>query len=201
MDLAAWLHNLYLFATVFGVGVTAVDSLGILGEHHAAGSHAAHDTGEISTDHSADTMGHGSLILMRYVRLAVYFALGFGPLGLMATATGFGSLGSLLWAVPGGGIAMGLARAFFRWQQQDIDSTVRDHELLAERALVLVSLSHTSMGRVRITLGQSIVERFALAEEPGEAFRTDDMVEVVRVTDECVYVRQAEGPWSRQERY
>jgi len=96
---------------------------------------------------------------------------------------------------------MALARAFFRWQQHDIDSTVRDHELLAERALVLVSLSHTSMGRVRITLGQSMVERFALAEEPGEAFRTDDVVEVVRVTDECVYVRRAEGPLLRQERW
>jgi membrane protein implicated in regulation of membrane protease activity len=175
--------------------------LGIFGEPHETGAHAGDDVEDVAADHSAETTGHGSLILLRYVRLAVYFTLGFGPLGLVATGIGFGSLGSLLWAVPCGGIAMALARAFFRWQQRDIDSTVHDHELLAERALVLVSLSYTSMGRVRVTLGQSVVERYALAEEPGETFRADDVVEVVRVTDDCVYVRRAEGPLSRQQRW
>jgi len=49
------------------------------------------------------------------------------------------------------------------------------------------------MGKVRVLIGQIIVERYALAEDAWESFRTDDLVEIVRVTDECVYVRRSEG--------
>jgi hypothetical protein len=197
MDIAAWLHGFYLFTTVFGVGVTAVDMLGILGEGHHTGDHV----GDTAADHNGDDHGHGPLILLRYLRMAVYFALGFGPLGLVAMTTGTGILGSLAWAVPGGIVTAGLARAFLRWQQRDVDSSVQDHELLAERALVLVPLSHRNMGRIRVRVGQSVVERYALAEDEGESFRTAEVVEVVRVTDECVYVRRAEGPLSRDVRW
>jgi hypothetical protein len=35
------------------------------------------------------------------------------------------------------------------------------------------------------------MERYALAEDEWETFNTDDLAEIVRVTDECVYVRRA----------
>jgi membrane protein implicated in regulation of membrane protease activity len=205
MDIPAWLQNLYLFTTVFGVGVTAVDMLGILGEGHNAhdGDAAGGDGDAEATSHEGDhENGHTPLLFMlRYLRLVVYFSLGFGPLGLVAGSTGAGFVGSLAWSIPGGLVSAALARAFFRWQQHDVDSSVQDYELLAEPARVLVPLSHQAMGRVRIRVGQSVVERYALAEDAGETFRTDDVVEVVRVTDACVYVRRAEGrlsldaPW------
>jgi membrane protein implicated in regulation of membrane protease activity len=176
-----------------GIGVTTVDMLGLLGEgtEHAGGhagdhSHAGHENGQNGS--------HTPLLsVLRYVRMGVYFLLGFGPLGLVAQAAGIGGLASLIWAVPGGIAAAWLARAFFRFQQRDLDSTVRDEDLLFERARVIVPLSRTTMGKVRIKLGQAIVERYALAEDEEEGFRTDEVVEIVRVEDDCVYVRRSEG--------
>jgi membrane protein implicated in regulation of membrane protease activity len=194
MDLASWLHGFYLFSTVFGVGVTAVDMLGLLDTGHGNGDSNG------GTDHTGDAGGHVPLLsILRYLRMLVYFSLGFGPLGLVAEATGAGVLGSLAWAVPGGLVAALLARAFFRFQQHDVDSSVRQEELLFERAHVIVSMSHQDMGKVRLRLGQAVVERYALAEDASDAFRTDDVVEIVRVTDNCVYVRRAEGPLSLDE--
>jgi hypothetical protein len=193
MSFASWLHGLYLFTTVFGVGVTVVDMLGILGvgEHH--GNHG----GDTHGQEGEDASGHVPfLLVVRYLRTMVYFSLGFGPLGLMAEAAGAGVLRSLAWAVPGGVVAALLARAFWRWQQHDVDSSVREHELLLERARVIVPLSSQHMGRIRLKVGQVVVERYALAEDEWESFRTDDVVEIVRVTEECVYVRRAEGSLS-----
>jgi membrane protein implicated in regulation of membrane protease activity len=197
MTFAPWLHGLYLFTTVFGVGVTVVDMLGILGH---GSHHGDHDVGAHHGDHDSSTPAgeHADgyvpfLLVLRYLRTMVYFSLGFGPLGLMAEATGSSVAGSLAWAVPGGLAAAWLAGVFFRWQRHDVDSTVQAHELLAERARVIVPLSSTAMGRVRLKVGQSVIERYALAEDDWESLRTNDVVEVVRVTDECVYVRRAIG--------
>ncbi len=188
MDWASWLHGIYIFTTVCSVGITAVDMLGLLG------------TGEGDSDTNAGTDGetgvgeHGPLLsMLGYLRTGIYFCLGFGPLGLVAGATGAGMLGSLAWAVPGGVAAAFLARLFFRFQQHDLDSSIQEQELLLEHARVLVPLSSTDMGKVRVKMGQAVVERYALAEDAWDAFRTDEMVEIVRTTDECVYVRRAEG--------
>jgi hypothetical protein len=75
MVLQAWLDGLYFFATVFGVGVTAVDMLGILGNggHHAHGAQGDH--GHVAHD----GVHHGAhvplLSILRYLRMGVYFAL------------------------------------------------------------------------------------------------------------------------------
>jgi hypothetical protein len=187
----SWLHGLYLFMTVFSVGVMAVDMLGLFGTGESDS-----DSTDLSTDDaSADDASAGAagpfLSILRYLRIGIYFALGFGPVGLMAEWTGAGILGSLAWAVPGGAISAYLARLFFRFQQQDIDSRVRESELLLERAQVIVPLSNTNMGKVRIKMGQLVMERYALAEDEWETFNVDDQAEIVRVTDECVYVRRA----------
>lgn len=185
MPLASWLHGLYVFTAVFGVGVTVVDMLGILGpgDDENGGADAGADTG----------MAGSVLSILRYFRTIVYFSLGFGPLGLMAEWSGSGALGSLVWAVPGGLVAAVLARVFFRWQHQDIDSSVTEEELLFARGRVIVPLSHRDMGRVRVRMGPVVVERYALAEDEIETFRTDDPVEIVRVTGDCVYVRRLEA--------
>ncbi|MCZ6874880.1 MAG: hypothetical protein O7G88_15350 [bacterium] len=182
MNLISWLHGLYLFTSIFGIGVMAIDMLGLLG------------TGEGDADGAADGGGHMPVLsVLRYLRLAVYFSLGFGPLGLVAEATGSGGLWSLLWSVPGGVAAGILARLFFRFQQDDIDSSVQEDDLLLERGRVIVPLSSQNMGKVRVKMGQIVVERYALAEDEWESLQTDEVVEIVRVTDDCVYVRRSEG--------
>jgi membrane protein implicated in regulation of membrane protease activity len=195
VDWTSWLHGLYLFASVFSIGVVAIDMLGLLGSGEGdSHADADHDTG----DHDAGD--HAPLLsVLRYLRLGIYFSLGFGPLGLIAEATGAGGLGSLAWAVPGGIVAAWLARAFFRFQQHDVDSSIQEETLLLERGRVIVPLSSTNMGKVRVRLGQIVVERYALAEDAWETFRTNDVVEIVRISDDCVYVRRAEGSVSLDE--
>jgi hypothetical protein len=189
--MVSWLHGLYLFMTVFSVGVIAVDMLGLFGTGESES-----DTGDASADHtSADHTSAGAagslLSMLRYVRIGTYFALGVGPVGLVAEWTGASVLGSLAWAVPGGVISAYLARLFFRFQQHDVNSQVLESELLLERAQIIVPLSSTNMGKVRIKMGQLVMERYALAEDEWETFTVDDQAEIVRVTDECVYVRRA----------
>lgn len=192
----SWLHGLYLFTTVFSVGVIAVDMLGLLGTGDSDSDAGDLSAGDLSADDaSADDTSAGSAVpllsVLRYLRIGIYFALGFGPVGLVAEWTGASLLGSLAWAAPGGVISAYLARLFFRFQQHDVDSRVRESELLLERAQVTVPLSSLNMGKVRIKMGQLVMERYALAEDEWETFNVDDQAEIVRVTDECVYVRRA----------
>lgn len=190
MNWTSWLHGLYLFTAVFSIGVVAVDMLGLLG--------SGEGDGDTDADHGAGD--HAPLLsVLRYLRSGIYFCLGFGPLGLIAEATGAGGLGSLAWAVPGGVAAAWLAYVFFRFQQHDVDSSIKEEALLLERGRVIVPLSNTHMGKVRVRMGQIVVERYALAEDAWETFRTNDVIEIVRITDDCVYVRRAEGSVSLDE--
>jgi membrane protein implicated in regulation of membrane protease activity len=222
-----WLRGIYWFTTVFGVGVTLVDMLGLLGHHagHAhdggdhGGSHHGGHAGEShdgthghpgSHDSAAHDHGSGETLLsvLFYLRMAVYFSFGFGPIGLIAAGMGRGSLESVLWAVPGGIAAAILARAIFRFQQEDVDSSIRDDDLLFETATVTVSITGGNMGKVRLRVGQIVAERYALAADRNDTFRPDDRVQIVEVTEGCVYVRRLdelnppEGPseTSRQTR-
>ena len=129
------------------------------------------------------------LSFLSYVRTAIYFCLGFGPFGIAATAFGAGAAGSLIWALAGGTAAAVLARLFFRLQRTELDSSIEEEELLFEEATVIAPIADGGMGKVRIRLGQSVAERYALAENPEERFAVDARVQVAQVTDRCVYVR------------
>jgi len=205
MGIDAWIHGLYTLTAVFGVGVTAVDMLGLLatdsdtdgdsgdgGDDGSGHDGGAHDHGgDSSHDHASHS---GVLSVLRYLRTLIYFSLGFGPTGLVAELMGRGVFGSLIWAVPGGVASMLLARAFFRFQQRDVDSSLKPEDLLFEPATVLVSLSHKDMGKVRVRAGQIIAERYALSSDAEDTFRVGEEVEIVEVTDQCVYVRRPMPP-------
>lgn len=218
--LASWLHGVYLFTAIFGVGVTIVDLLGLLGNDHSGAHDTTHGgdhtdvsfTGDHQAgDHQAGThitdAQHGSehsplsenhhipiLSALRYLRMIVYFSVGFGPVGLVAEATGASLLVGLIWALVTGITVTFLGRALFRFQQRDIDSSMKVEDLFLGNAKVIVSLTNQRMGKVRIQIGQSVAERYALAEDAGDSFPIDTEVQVVRVTDECVYVRRADTP-------
>jgi membrane protein implicated in regulation of membrane protease activity len=175
-------------------GDAGVDGGEIVFETGEGSSDFGDASGEFNGDADADVNGAESsfntvLSVLTYLRLLVYFCLGFGPVGLVALLTGRSGLVALLLAVPVGVVAVFLAQAFFRFQQSDTDSSVRSNELLMREATVTVPLTHATMGRIRLQIGMSVVEQFALAEEPHAEFRRGDPVRIVRVTQECVYVR------------
>ena len=207
---------IFIASTVFSVGVVLLDFFGVLGGHHdgetsgdvtvghLGGDHTAadlagaghpdagHETGDQSgpLHHGPDQYGAGPILsALVYLRLFVYFCLGFGPMGLVALATGRSAFASLLLAIPVGVAAVFLAQAFFRFQRQDTDSQLASADLIGQTATVIVPLDDRTMGKVRILVGPVVTEQYALAAHPGAAFKNGDQVMISSVTDECVYVR------------
>ena len=200
------MQGLFWFAAVFGVGVTVIDLLGLLGggsagdSGDAGGAADSGDTAVGGLNGSSDSSGtgdHGAgapvLSFLRVARILVYFCLGFGPLGLAATAFGSGTAGSLAWALAGGMSSATLAHLFFRFQRTKLDSSVQDEELLMEPATVIVPIADGGMGKVRVHFGQTVAERYACAEHPDERFAVDDRVIISQVTEPCVYVRKEDS--------
>ena len=145
------------------------------------------EAGDVYSAH-LESGGHKVLQILSYVRLLIYFCLGFGPTGWAGILTGRSALLSLGLAIPAGLVALWLAQAFFRFQRSDTDSSIRPRDLLQEQATVTIPLTDRTMGRVRIQTGMSVIEQCALAATPNAAFHKGDHVRVVRVTDDCVYV-------------
>ena len=142
------------------------------------------------THHGPDQQGAGPILsALSYLRLFVYFCLGFGPMGWVALATGRSAFASLLFAIPVGVAAVFLAQMFFRFQRQDTDSQLTSADLVGQTGTVIVPLDDRTMGKVRILVGPVVTEQYALAAHPGAAFKNGDQVMVTSVTDECVYVR------------
>ncbi|PON18648.1 hypothetical protein C2W62_06830 [Candidatus Entotheonella serta] len=183
-SIAVLLRNLYLFATIFGIGFLVVDLLGLMGTG---------DDGTETDDTGGEEVGGGILSALRYVRTGLYFCAGFGPTGLVAGLFGYGSWARFGWGVGAGIAAAFVARMLFRFQHQKLDSTVSQHELLAERAVVSVPIPRGQMGKVRLRMGPVFVERFAIAVDPNDTFEREEMVQIVEVQDDCVKVEKYQG--------
>ena len=162
-----------------------------------AGHVAAHSIADPAPGDHSGPMHHGPeqqgagpiLSALSYLRLFVYFCLGFGPMGLVALATGRSMAVSLLLAIPVGVAAVFLAQAFFRFQRQDTDSQLTSADLVGRTGAVIIPLDDRTMGKVRILVGPVVTDQYALAAHPGAKFSTGDQVMISSVTDECVYVR------------
>lgn len=160
----------------------ALEGTGFDNTDTSKGIHAGH-LGEMDS-----VAGNRILQILSYLRLTVYFCLGFGPTGWFAMATGRNSLVALGVAAAVGAISLVLAQWFFRFQNSNVDSSVKKQELLRESATVTIPLTDSTMGKVRIKVGMSISEQYALSATPGREFKRGEVVHVTRVTDECVYV-------------
>ena len=186
------LTGLFWLTAIFGVGVTVVDLLGMIGggsdDGGASGDDGAGDGG--GQDGGGAGGGAPVLSFLRWLRTLVYFCLGFGPFGLAAGAFGSGPVASLVWSLAGGVSMSVLARLFFRLQRTRLDSSLHDEELLMEQATVIVPIAAGSMGRVRVHFGQSVTDRFARAEDGAEEFASGDRVVIARITEQCVWVRK-----------
>jgi membrane protein implicated in regulation of membrane protease activity len=120
----------------------------------------------------------------------VHFSVGFGPVGLVALATGRGSLASLAWSAPVGVFTLVVGRVLRRIQRSELDSQLRDEDLIMERGTVIVSIKNGQLGKVRIRLEETYAERFARARDPQENFPVGSRVRIVDIADDCVYVEQ-----------
>ena len=213
----AWLNGVYIGCTLFSVSITVLDFLGFLSGNQdggddvvdgpdagdAQGSDVGGGNMNFDSDLPPDEARTGQtapadithptgrvavLSVLSYLRSLVYFCLGFGPTGWAAIAMGNSAVKSLIWAVPAGMAAFVLARAFFRFQRADTDSSLQSEELYFQRATVIIPLTHDTMGKVRVRVGMNVTEQYALAAEPNTQFEKGDTVWVTNVTPECVYV-------------
>ena len=189
------LTGLFWFATIFGVGVTVIDLLGLIGGGSGEDGGDGGDQGDNGGEDGSQGEVGGAPVLsfLRWARTLVYFCLGFGPFGLAAGAFGSGAGGRLVWSLAGGAAMAVLARLFFRFQRTRLDSSLQDDELLLEPATVIVAIAAGGMGKVRVHFGQSVAERYARAEQADQEFAVDDRVIVSQVTDQCVYVRREDS--------
>jgi hypothetical protein len=228
-----FLTELFIAATVFSLGVLAIDFLGLLGPHdggatgdmdtvtHVDGAFALdhpgglehsgdaddgglHDiahtgTAQFADGHDSADQGHEAAALshqgdvailggIKYMRWSVYFCLGFGPVGWISMAAGRSAGWSFVIAALAGVASVALAQLFFRLRPADTGALPPADEMLWERATVTIPLTHARLGRVRVTVGMTVHEPFALAVAEGVEFHTGDSVRIVRVTDACVYV-------------
>lgn len=139
-----------------------------------------------------DKPGKGNAVLkaLSILRSLVYFSAGFGPVGLFAYFSHMSTVYSLLWSVPTGLASVALARGLMRLLRKDVDSTVKEHELLMEHGVVTVSIGKGALGKVRINLGGIYVDRYARARKPDVALPVGSAIYICDIEEDCLIVAQ-----------
>lgn len=214
-----WIQPIYMFTAIFGGGIILVDLLGSLtsasgnedGDADAEVGDAADDgvaedadgdTGSEEGDgeshehgsyvsHNKEVVGSKLLKVMAALRSMVYFAFGFGVVGWFAVGTGKGALISMLWSIPVGLLFAVTARFLKRLQRHELDSQIRNSELILSQAKVIVSIKKGEMGKIRISLGGVQVDRYARAKNLNDEFPVGETVTVAEVSDEYLTVEQS----------
>ncbi len=148
------------------------------------------DTSHLDDGDSHDlSIGHGSVLeAIRYLRMFVYFCLGFGLVGLAMLFSDRLPLTSLIGAGIAGLATVLLARLFYRFQPKDTGNVLTDQELVLEEGVVIVPLSDEVMGKIRVSLGMEVREVYAQAAHHGEKFERGAEVRVISLGEGCVYV-------------
>ncbi|PLX25121.1 MAG: hypothetical protein C0599_01185 [Salinivirgaceae bacterium] len=156
------------------------------GHHHSGESHAAHD-GSYMTQ-TKRSSGNIVLRIIAALRTFVYFSFGFGAMGWFAVYMGKGIVVSLIWSVSVGLIITVLAKVLRKLQRNELDSQVKNEEILMATAEVTVSINKGQMGKIRIIVGSSYVDRYAKATNPALEYPKGSEVRVVDITSEYVLV-------------
>ncbi len=199
---------LYIFATVFGLGIVVVDFFMMLSSS-GGGDDTAFDSGD-GGDVSSDDSGHqhhptshpdGSVVghqrfaprggfLLKTIgmfRHVIYFCVGFGPIGLFAHVveeTPF----AIIWALGAGVIVSAIAALFRSIQSDKLDSTVNESSLLLEKATVLVSVGKGKMGKVRVVHGGMNIDRFAMTKNDMDEFQAGEEAVISEIHDDYVII-------------
>lgn len=182
------LTGFFLAFTLFSLTVLGWELFG--GHHH----------GSDVPDHPHNDLAPGKKTEFNLLTAAVglfrgtaYFGLGFGPMGLAGTLLGVGLVDAVLWAVGVGAASLAALRLFSRLQTKETDSLVSDAELLWETATVTVRVEPGLMGKVRLDQKGSLVERYALAQDPAAALAVGTKVRIVELNADTVIVEEVDG--------
>lgn len=130
------------------------------------------------------------LRMLSWMRMFVYFSLGFGFSGLFAIYLGETSLSGFLWALGLGLTVVFLYKTMNRVLRQEINSVIKEEELLLRNGTIIVSVKKGQLGKVEIEWNQQSVERYCRSFLQEEEFKVGDQVLIAKVTDECVYVEK-----------
>jgi len=182
------LPGIFLAFTLFSLTVLGWELFG--GHHHGADApdHQNNDLAPAKKSEVSLVSAAAGLF-----RGTAHFGLGFGPMGLVGTLLGVGLVEALLWAVGVGLAALGALHLFSRLQTKETDSMVSDAELLWETAVVTVPLEPGLMGKVRFDHKGSVVERYAMAQDPAAALPVGAKVRIVELNADTVIVEGIDG--------
>ncbi|PWE00941.1 NfeD family protein [Marinilabilia rubra] len=205
------LFYLYVVAAVFGAGVLLVDSFSSVLSSSQSGDDDGGDDldadGEVDVDsEGGDDSDHyeadgsdlvdyqkykakGFLQFISFLRTLVYFCAGFGVTGVFAILTGESTLSSLLWSIPVGLGTVLVFKLFRRIQQNKLDSSFADKELVNMKGEALLPIEGQQMGKVRIQFGSLTLERYAKLASNNQSINKGDRIVISNVDKEVVYVR------------
>ena len=194
---------LFTALSVFGIGITIIDFLGIfdnIGQEDSGGTE-----GESSGGSEADGTGHhGSYLssghtgfravtcIMNLLRSAVYFSLGFGPTGLFALFKGLSRSTSLLWA---GG--MGLAITVLAWFlrrliRQDLDSSIKNIDFLMETGALILPLEGDSISKILVQKFGKETEVYVKSKDTAAKLPKGHVVRIIDYDKEIYWIESAE---------
>lgn len=162
------------------------DDFGDDGDADADVAHGDDDLSKIA--HDSKTKKNPLLSLLSLLRSAVYFSMGFGPVGIVAILVGYKGVTNLFWSVPVGVIALIITRSIRKIQANKLDSQLKDSELIMAEAEVIVSIKPGMMGKVRVKLDRGVSDRYARAEEQSKGYPVGSKVRVVNISEECLFV-------------
>jgi membrane protein implicated in regulation of membrane protease activity len=115
------------------------------------------------------------------LRFWTYLAAGFGLVGTIGTMMGGNPLITTISAITVGLIAgLAISYASYKIRRSETSSNVSEQELLGKEAQVLVRISGTNPGRVRLVAMDDIIDMLAVSED-GREFAVGDSVVVVGV--------------------
>lgn len=187
----------YIFALIFGFGVIIVDLFGLLngdsdgdtdGDSGEDGPGDDGDQGDDGVDLDADDDGvsmpdnkRGRWIytILNILRSVVYFAVGFGAVGLFGTLSNRGFAYTLLWSTGTGLVVLTLVKLVMRIQSKTVDSQLNHGDLFLAEAEVLVTIQPGKIGRIRVETGGSYHDMFAKGKDPSREYSPGSRVYIV----------------------
>lgn len=148
--------------------------------HGDIGGHDFH--GDLHGDHGVSFFS---------TRVLSVFITAFGGFGAIATHLGYRIEVSTGIGLVGGAIFGTLIYLFasFLYSQQ-ASSDIRVSELVGHTAQVSVAIPSNGVGQIRCSLGESIVEKIARAQD-GDAIPAHTLVKIESIVGETVLVRRA----------
>ncbi|MCL2209936.1 MAG: hypothetical protein FWC19_07355 [Treponema sp.] len=205
------LFVLFITLTVFGVGVTIIDFLGVLdhwgdnsGDHfsdhsdsHSADTGSEHGSNLIAENkHSAPDKPSFSIIskIMNLLRNAVYFSLGSGPTGLFAYFNGLSRTSGLIWAFAVGAAMIILARLLKRFIRRDLDSSIKTDELLQEKGVLLLPLEGETISKAMVRQYGREIEVFVRCKDKNSKLPKGKEVIIDEYEDDVYWVVPKEFP-------